>query len=327
MVRGAVGGAGAKDRVDRLVRRDAGLQGQRRRLVARIAFPAGQHVAALGLARGLDAQRRGGVQRHRELVECARRPLDQLQLQLRHPVAPAVRRDLAAVERELDQRLAVVRRVDLDRGGAPHHVGGERRRKLGWPERPHRIAHRGVRRHRQARHRGLDRARPLVAPEHGAGLRRPLGLEGLDQALAVLADAQREAAPAQTEVSGVEVGAAQALCPLPATLDRRAPAPVQGGRIAAERQLDLERVFALRGHRRGVALSLVHRLMCPIPVPGPAFECRPWPLFKKVFSNRQETDAPSSRAPAACRSCPHRFELMVAHPSPIELDRRRRPIT
>ena len=266
-------GAGAKDRAEGLIHGGPRRQRKRGRLAAGIALPAGEDVAALGLARGLDAERRRGLQRHGECVECARRSLDQLELQLRDPVPPALRPDLAAVECDLDQRGAAIRCAHLDRRGAAHDIGRECRRQLRRPERPHGIAHRPVRGDGQRGHRGLHRARPLVAPEHGAGAARPVRLQGLDQPLAVFADAQREAAPAQAEVAGIEIGAAQALLARAAACgDRRTPALVEGGRIAAERQLDLERVpvpsSAPCRVRHPAALSLVHRSPFPVSLAG-----------------------------------------------------------
>ena len=251
----------AKNLRKRLVHRDARSEREGRRLVAVIALPAGEDVAALRLARRLYSERRGGLHRHGEIVERARRPLDELEFQLGDGLAPVPRPDLAAVESQFDQGLAAIRRRDLHHCGAAHHVGGKCRRQLRRAERPHRIADRLVRGHREARLRRLDRAGPLVAPEHGTAAGRAIRLQGLDQTFPVVADAQREAAPAQAEIARVIVGATQP--PRRSAIacgHRRAPAAIKGRSIAAERQLDLESALALFGGWLRLADCLAHRL-------------------------------------------------------------------
>ena len=130
-----------------------------RRLVAGITLPAGEDVAALRLARRLYAERRRGLQREGELVESARRPLDQFELQLGDGIESVPRPDLPAIERELDQGRAMIGCCDLDHGGATHDVGGERGRQLRRLQWPYSVADRRVGYDGKARHR---RPRPCA---------------------------------------------------------------------------------------------------------------------------------------------------------------------
>lgn len=183
---------------DRLQRRlDARLRTQGRRLAAnaRRRVAGRQAIAALGLADQRQPQRRVPGQGAGQIEQRLRLARLQFQLELADSGLTLAGAELAAIQGDLDQRLA-----GRDHADSPLDPGGEhrRQRRLGQ-HLAHRRAGQGVAIGRRPR----DRLFPFAAREHPARRGRLQGL--LAPALAV-AHPQAKAGPAQRVIGGVVIG-------------------------------------------------------------------------------------------------------------------------
>ena len=215
-------------RREHLVQRLFGVQ-RRRRQAQAVAAGVEQPVAALGLADVAGHQRQVGRQADGQLQQHLGTALAQLQLQLADLFLATVGQHLAQVQGGLDQHL-VLTLAPADVGLLAHEIGGEQRLQaglvqLGQAGRPAIVAEQ-----RRVQLGALQVPVPLVAfgqPGHAL----TAALQGLDELLAVAAQAQRDPCVSQIPTGGVVILVVQLDAP-PAT----AIAPGQQRMVAQRRQ-------------------------------------------------------------------------------------------
>ena len=142
------------------------------------------------------------VEARRLLTQRRSRALQELEFDLANLRAALLGSHLANVQRRLDHGFVVS--ADPVLGLAPRHVGNEDRAQFAGHDQAYSLKKVQVFDLSKVRTGTFDRHIPLAAPKNT--VRTSLGLDGLVEALTVLADPQREATPPQAKVLGIVVG-------------------------------------------------------------------------------------------------------------------------
>ena len=257
--------AAAEDAVQGAVQGDVAREIRIRRLHPVRTLAAGQGVTPVRLADGLQGQRGLPDQLAGQVVEHVGRALEKLELQFDETAPAGVGDNLAVVQGDLDHGLGLVASAASQLPGPALDPGGEDRLQLGRQDQAH-VA---------LQLRVLDPLQVRLGRGHGAGELAAgqqcagtvgLGLDGLGEAGAVLADPKRQASAAQALVGGIVVDRFQLLdrlVPGPGREKAACPGLVQGFPLGRQLQLDfLVRLLVAGAGRLGLSSALRRLELC-----------------------------------------------------------------